>query len=37
MSLKKNVELTDQRSETGTVNTHFIGLSVYQDQYTRKS
>ena len=37
LSLKKNVEFTDQRSERGTNNIHCIGLSVFEDQYSKKN
>ena len=37
MSFKKNVEFANQRSERRTDNTCFIGLSVYEDQYAKKS
>ena len=37
VSLKKNVEFTDWRSERGTNSTHFIGLSVFKDQYSKKN
>ena len=34
---KKNVEFTDQRIERGTNNTYFKGLSVFEDQYSKKN
>ena len=34
---KKNVELTDQRSERWIDNSDFIGPSLYRDQYTRET
>ena len=37
MALKKNVEFTERRSERGTDNNHFLGLSVYKDQYSKKN
>ena len=37
VSFKKNVEFANQRSERRTDNTCFIGLSVYEDQYAKKS
>ena len=37
VSFKKNVKFTDRGSERGANNTHFIGLSVFEDQYSKKN
>ena len=35
--LKKNVEFTNQMSERGTNNTYFKGLSVFEDELSKKN
>ena len=37
VSLKKNFEFTDQKSDRGRNNTHFKGPSVFEDQYSKKN